>query len=69
MEDGDTMHPSGIFHRPNKDYGKVYVGHKDKLETDHSCWLITCPEMSGGCGAEMHGDSIKEVIEKWNNRI
>lgn len=68
MEDGDTMYPSGIFWRETE-YGRSYVGVEERLDTDNPCWLIYCPEVAGGCGAEMHGDSIEDVVSKWNRRV
>lgn len=68
MEDGDTIYPSGVFWRDSHE-GRIYEGIKGRLETDNVCWMITCPEVSGGCSAEMHGDSVEEVIAKWNHRI
>lgn len=35
---------------------------------DGHVWKITCNDSMGGCGAEMHGLSQENVIEKWNKR-
>ena len=69
MEDGDTMFPSGTFWRPHREVGRIYVGPKERLETDNACWLIRCPEVSGGCDAEIEGDSMENVVSKWNRRV
>lgn len=69
MEDPDTLHPSGSGWRDDEVEGfRTYHGHKDRLATDNRCWEMNCPTPSGGCGAEMHGDSREEAIAKWNRR-
>ena len=68
MHDGDTLYPSGVFWR-DTEHGRSYVGVKERLDTDNVCWLIRCPEVSGGCDAEMHGDSAEDVVSKWNRRV
>jgi len=65
VKDGDTIHPSGAYWRPHKEIGKIYVGPKERLDTDGTCWVIRCLDLAGGCDAEMHGGSIEEVIAKW----
>jgi len=65
----DILYPSGIYWRENSEIGGEYIGFKDMLPTDHTCWKIVCNGTMGGCGAEIHGDSKEEVIEKWNTRI
>jgi hypothetical protein len=63
----DTIYPSGIYWRETE-YGRCYVSHKERLETDGKCMQIVCNESQCGCGAEMHGDSVEEVVDKWNRR-
>lgn len=67
FDDADTLYPSGVYWRQR---GKIrtYHGHKDRLATDNRCWEMNCPTPSGGCGAEMHGDSKAEALAKWNKR-
>jgi len=68
MRDGDTIYPSGTFWRSHEEVGRIYVGANERFDTDNPCWLIRCPELAGGCDAEIHGDSIEEVAAKWNRR-
>ena len=64
----DTLHPSGTYWMIGSDGIKSYMGHKDRQIGSKKCWVFNCPESSGGCGAEMHADSAKEAMEKWNRR-
>lgn len=43
-----------------------YVGFHE--EKDGDCYKAVCDEASGGCGAEIGGDSEEEAISKWNKR-
>lgn len=36
---------------------------------DGVCYTLHCTTTSGGCGAEMPGDSREEVITSWNRRV
>lgn len=70
LDDDDVLYPSGIawefdeslqmrtYHRSMVDYPK-----------DQWCYGMHCPTNSGGCGAEIHGDSRDEAIENWNRRV
>jgi len=41
----------------------------DTLYPDRNMfWGMYCVETTGGCGAEVHGDSAEEAILKWNRR-
>lgn len=39
------------------------------LDKKHSIWTCGCPESSGGCGAEVVGNSKEDAIKKWNTRV
>lgn len=65
-EDPDTMHPSGVAWVDRGDL-RTYCTIQDTPK-EQWCWLINCPESSGGCSATIYGDSQEEVVEKWNNR-
>lgn len=62
----DTLYPTGI--------GWISTGvHVHYISSimvpeEQWCWKLVCPESGGGCGAEMHGDSMEEVITKWSRR-
>ena len=66
-DDLDTLYPSGTGWKEedgHRHYVSVY-----EVPREQWCYKIVCQEHYGGCGAEMHGDSITEVKEKWNKRI
>lgn len=65
----DVLYPNGTFWRPHDEMERKYVGFRDQLPTDHACYNIICNKLMGGCGAEMHGDSVEEVVDKWNARV
>lgn len=67
--DGDTLYPSGIYWRVSSEGIKHYIRHKDAIPGDQKCWSIVCNEVSGGCGAEISGDTKEEAAEKWDRRI
>lgn len=66
--DIDTLYPSGtgwIDHHTDafRSYVSAYEVPKEQW-----CYKIICNESYGGCGAEVHGDSIDETLDKWNTR-
>jgi hypothetical protein len=67
VDDIDTLYPSGIGW---EDGGGGYRHYVRSIEVPREqwCWKIVCQEHSGGCGAEISGDSIPETIRKWNRR-
>lgn len=70
--DIDTLYPSGSAW-VDDDYGdgtdfRHYV-RATGVPKEQWCYKIICNESYGGCGAEIHGDSIEETIEKWNKRV
>lgn len=72
MDDGDTLYPIGVYWRESEYVPdeRHYVGHKEhNPETDHPCYGMHCPESSGGCGAQITGDSLEETIDNWNTRV
>lgn len=68
LNDPDTVYPNGIYWRDTEEYGRVYFGGMT-AESDGRCMQIVCSDVSGGCCAEMHGDSLEDVVDKWNNRV
>ena len=66
-EDLDTLYPSGTGWKDARDGYRHYVSDYD-VPKEYWCYTIVCQEHYGGCGAEVHGDSIPEVKEKWNRR-
>ena len=67
LEDEDTLYPSGVYWRET-DGMRHYIRHKDRKQDDGIVWDIHCPEVSGGCGAEISADSKQEAINAWNRR-
>ena len=71
--DIDTLYPSGIGWKED-DLGdgttfRHYVSiYSEDLPREQWCYKVVCNDSYGGCGATMHGDSIEEVINKWNKR-
>lgn len=72
--DIDTLYPSGIGWKED-DFGdgtlfRHYVSvHEEELPRERWCYKVICNENYGGCGAQVHGDSSEEAIEKWNRRV
>ena len=65
--DVDTLYPSGtgwVESDSHRHYVSIYEVPKEQW-----CYKIVCQEHYGGCGAEVYGDSIEEVKEKWNKRL
>lgn len=69
-DDIDTLYPSGIGWIDADEGYRHYVSiHEQPLPKDQWCYKIICQEHYGGCGAEIHGDSKEEAVEKWNRRV
>lgn len=69
LDDVDVLHRSGIYWRYEEDIGcRTYHRMRDRLETDNACWELNCPTTSCGCGVNIIGDSVEEVIASWNRR-
>jgi hypothetical protein len=66
LEDHDTLYPSGTGWRDDEN-GRTYQRY-NQVPKEQWCWKLVCNELSGGCGAEIHGDSRQEALAKWNTR-
>lgn len=73
--DADTMYPTGTMWADHEDGSRYYFseglyrGIESQMPNPEGrCVLVQCAENYGGCGAEIHGDSEQEAIEKWNRR-
>lgn len=69
----DTLYPTGACWIEEKDHGlRHYVRRNDPRLVPPAewgyVWSLHCKTDYGGCGVEMSGDSVAEVIEKWNTR-
>ena len=69
----EILHPSGkVWRIVVLDDGTSTIEYdtmKNRQNDDSWCYQINCPEIHGGCGAEMNADSKDEVIAKWNTRV
>lgn len=68
----DTLYPSGVSWVSIEEESGIegliaYVSSKEYPEVNR-CYQLICQVHQGGCGAEMHGDSVEEVLTKWNRR-
>lgn len=72
INDPDTLYPSGVSWVSIEEESGIegliaYVSSKEYPEANR-CYQLICQVHQGGCGAEMHGDSVEEVLTKWNKR-
>jgi len=68
IEDDDTLYPNGGAWKFNDALQmRTYHRHREAPK-EQWCWSMHCPEVAGGCGAEVSGDSKDEAIAKWNRR-
>lgn len=69
LTDEDTMYPSGTLWAFEPELGfRHYFGWDRQEEADGMVWKLGCTPNAGGCGAEIHGDSIQETLDLWNRR-
>ena len=66
-DDPDTLYPSGIGWVEDEWWSRHYV-NAHNVPKEQWCYKIVCQEHYGGCGAEIHGDSVEAVKTKWNTR-
>lgn len=73
--DDDTLYPTGGLWATDEDGFRHYFSHAfyrgDEARMpvpEGKVYQIVCSENYGGCGAEIHGDSVEEVIQKWERR-
>lgn len=68
LDDRDTLYPDGVGWQYRKNGLKSYH-HFSEVPPEQWCYVLCCVEKAGGCGAEMHGDTAQECIDKWNRRV
>lgn len=66
LNDPDTIYPCGAWKKDSN--GDTHYLSYNSPNIDGFVFGIYCEESSGGCGAQISGDSIEEVIFKWNRR-
>lgn len=67
LEDEDTLYPNAIGWQEHEDRFRSYCSYRD-VPPEQWCYSMHCVTTSGGCGAEISGDSMQECIDKWNRR-
>lgn len=67
LTDASTLHPSGTGWRYRPTGQMEYVGFRE-VPKEQWCYVLTCLQEHGGCGAECHGDNVQQVIDKWESR-
>lgn len=69
-DDIDTVYPSGVGWMEYRDENFECRSYHaaTAVPKEQWCFKVICNESYGGCGAEIHGDSREEAIEKWNTR-
>tara|TARA_R110000868_G_scaffold90057_4_gene250213 strand:+ start:236 stop:643 length:408 start_codon:yes stop_codon:yes gene_type:complete len=65
--DDETLYPSGTGWKIEEGGFRSYHRHTN-VPREQWCWSMHCPEVYGGCGAEMDADSKDEALAKWNRR-
>lgn len=69
LDDPDTLHPTGTGWLDDEVEGfRTYHRYLGVPKTQW-CWGMHCPTPSGGCGAEVTGDSKEEALAKWSRRM
>lgn len=71
LDDYDVLYPSGTgWKEEDCGDGTMFRHYVSSCEVpkEQWCYKLICNQSMGGCGAEMHGDSEQETIEKWNQR-
>lgn len=66
LNNEDTLYPTGTGWKIFGEY-RTYHSFRE-VPKEQWCWGMHCPTVAGGCGAEIHGDSKKEALQKWNTR-
>lgn len=66
IRDGDSLYPTGTGWKDEGEYRSYHKG--SEVPKEQWCYAAGCSELSGGCSAEVFGDSRQEAIEKWNTR-
>ena len=67
LEDADVLYPNGSGYEILDDGMYSYKSFRE-VPPEQWCWSIHCPVSSGGCGAQLSGDSKQETTDKWNRR-
>lgn len=68
LDDPDSVYPNGTGWVWRADGVKAYCDFKS-VPKDQWCYSVNCVVTSGGCGAEISGDSMDEAVARWNRRV
>lgn len=68
LDDPDTCYPSGSGWLDDEGLQLRTYHPFRAVPPEQRCYAMHCPTPSGGCGAEIHGDTKEEALAKWNTR-
>ncbi len=68
LDDPDVLYPNGTGWLDHLGGMRSYHDFRD-VSKDQWCYTLHCPLQSGGCGAEMTGDSKEDAIARWSKRV
>lgn len=68
LDDEDSIYPSGIGWLFDDELQSRTYHNFRAVPKEQWCYVMHCPELYGGCGAEISGDSMEEALAKWNTR-
>jgi hypothetical protein len=68
LDDEDTLYPSGVGWKFDEELQMRTYHRLHDVPPEQWCYGLHCSTNSGGCSAEIHGDSKEEVVYKWNRR-
>lgn len=67
VEHPDTLYPNGTGWKQRGD-SRSYHNFRE-VPKEQWCYSVHCDTSSGGCGAEISGDSAEEAVSAWNRRV
>lgn len=68
LEDHDTLYPDGTGWIYDEKLHCNYYVNARVVPQEQWCYSMHCPACSGGCGAEISGNTKQEAIDAWNRR-
>lgn len=69
-DEDEVLYPAAYSWAYNEAGWKETLSHSETLERKATLYYhVHCAEVSGGCGAEISGKCIDEVVAKWNRRV
>ena len=68
ITDGDTLYPNGTGWKNHTEDNLRSYHHYREVPREQWRYSLHCAESSGGCGAQISGDTQQDAIDKWNRR-